>query len=357
MEDSVVKVGGRLSNASMPGKAKYHVILPKNSLVSRLILEDIHRNLMHSGRNHMIAKLRQRYWIVNANSAARKGYSHRDGRSLDTESCINAIRRFIARRGQVVKLRSDNRTNFVATEKELKLAFRSIDQDRIQQMLAKRGIDWEFSTPSAPHQGGVWERQIQTVKRKLKVVFKEQCLNDEGLCTLLCEVEAVVNDRPLTRASDDPNDLDVLTPNDLLLLKKQPFMPVGTFDRDDLYARRRWIQVQFLAELFWKRWLQEYLPLLQTRQKRLAPRRNIVPGDICLVVDQNSPRGVWQLASGGDLPGQERIRQTSKVADSKSIDSGAASAEAVPSVRDGQSTEGLGHYNIHVVVNRALLQC
>ncbi|XP_064647086.1 uncharacterized protein LOC135499946 [Lineus longissimus] len=357
LEDSLVRVGGRLSNSAMPRKAKHPVILPKNCHVSQLILQDIHRNLLHSGRNHMIAKLRQRFWITNANSAARKVISdcvtcrrHRSkvieqkmadlpeppfsrtgvdyfgpievkrGRStvkrygvlftcltvravhleladsLDTDSCINAIRRFIARRGQVVKLRSDNGTNFVASEKELKLAFRSIDQSRIQQMLAKQGIVREFNTPYAPHQGGIWERQVQTVKRKLKVILKEQSVSDEGLRTLLCEVEAVVNDRPLTRASSDPSDLEVLTPNHLLLLKSQPYLPVGTFDKNDLYTRRRWRQVQFLADLFWKRWIQEYLPLLQTRQKWLTPRRNVVPGDICLIVDQSSPRGAWPMA-------------------------------------------------------------
>jgi hypothetical protein len=364
MEDGLLKVGGRLNKLAMPESMKHPVILPKDSHISKLILKQIHRNLIHSGRNHMIAQLRKKFWITNANLASRKVISecvtcrrHRSklmdqkmsdlpldrltpdeppfsrtgvdyfgpievkrGRttvkrygvlftclairaihleladSLDTNSCINAIRRFIACRGQVVKIRSDNRTNFVASEKELKLAFKEIDHSRIQQSLANTGIIWEFNTPGAPHQGGVFERQIQTVKRKLRVVVKGQTLNDESLRTLFCEIEAVVNDRPITRVSDNPNDLDVLTPNHLLLLKTKPYMPVGTFDRNDLYARRRWKQVQFLADLFWKRWIHEYLQLLQSRQKWLSHKRNVVVGDIVLIADQNAPRGSWPLA-------------------------------------------------------------
>ncbi len=98
-------------------------------------------------------------------------------------------------------------------------------------------------------------------------MLNQQVLDEEGLYTILCEVEAIMNDRPITKASDDPNDLEPLSPNHLLLMKKQPIMPPGVFVKEDCYSRRRWRQIQYMADLFWSRWTREYLPLLQERQK------------------------------------------------------------------------------------------
>lgn len=213
--------------------------------------------------------------------------------SLDTSSCINALRRFISRRGQITIMRSDNGTNFVGAEKELREAIESLNQSQIEKAMQKKGIKWIFNSPSASHQGGVWERQIRTVRRILNALVKEQTLTDDSLQTLLCEVESIINDRPITSPSDDSRDLEPLTPNHLLLMKVQPNMPPGTFNKDDQYARRRWRQVQYLADLFWTRWTREYLPLLQERQKWTKLKRNFEPGDVVLVVDSSFPRNTW----------------------------------------------------------------
>ena len=119
-------------------------------------------------------------------------------------------------------------------------------------------------------------------------------MGDEGLQTLFCEVEWIMNNRPLTPVSTNPDDLEVITPNHLLLLRGGECLPCGTFSRDDNYPRRRWRQVQYLANQFWARWIKEYLPTLQSRQKWLRPQRNVSVGDIVLIVD-NSPRNSWTL--------------------------------------------------------------
>ena len=85
-------------------------------------------------------------------------------------------------------------------------------------------------------------------------LLKEQVLDDEGLATLMCKVESIVNGRPLTKVSDDPRDPEALTPNHLLLLRSGPEMPPGVFRKGDLYSRRRWRQVQYLSDVFWRRW-------------------------------------------------------------------------------------------------------
>ena len=139
--------------------------------------------------------------------------------SLDTDSFINALRRFIARRGQVRELRSDNGTNFVGAERELKTTIAQWNQAQVHDVLLQKGIKWTFNPPAGSHHGGVWERLIRSVRKVLNSTLKVQRLDEEGLHTVLCEVEAIINSRPITKASTDPNDLEALTPNHLLLLK------------------------------------------------------------------------------------------------------------------------------------------
>ena len=363
LEEDILRVGGRLHRSALPSETKHPVILTKDLHVSQLILRHIHQQLGHTGRNHMLHRLRQKYWIINANSAARKTITecmvcrrHRGklgeqkmadlpdervvpdmapftkvgvdyfgpievkrGRSLlkrygviftcltsravhlevahslDTDSCINALRRFICRRGPVSNLRSDNGTNFIGANKELKQSLAALNNAKIQDALIQDGIKWSFNTPSASHQGGVWERLIRSVRSILTSVLGQQILDDEGLQTLFCEVEAILNDRPLTKVSDDPNDLEALTPNHILLLKGKPIFPPGLFEKSDLYIRRKWKQVQYIAGLFWKRWTAEYLLVMQERQRWAAPRRNFSPGDIVIVADPTAPRGSWKM--------------------------------------------------------------
>lgn len=215
--------------------------------------------------------------------------------SLDTDSCIHALRRFIARRGQVRLMRSDNGTNFVGTERELREAVQALNNAKIQDTLQSKGITWMFNPPAASHFGGVWERQIRTIRKVLNSIVKQQTIDEEGLQTLLCEVEAIINSRPITRVSNDPNDLEALTPNHLLLMKAITPLPPGIFDRDDVYSRRRWRQIQYLADLFWRRWTKEYLLGLQERQKWSHPKRNISENDIVLIVDESAPRNSWVM--------------------------------------------------------------
>ena len=95
--------------------------------------------------------------------------------------------------------------------------------------------------------------------------------------------------------SDDPKDSDALTPNHLLLLQSGTSLPPGLFVKGDNYSRRRWRQVQYLTDVFWRWWVREYLPALQERQKWGAVRRNFAVNDIVLVFDNTVPRSSWPL--------------------------------------------------------------
>ena len=113
--------------------------------------------------------------------------------------------------------------------------------------------------------------------------------------TLMCEVESILNARPLTKVSDDSRDLNALTPNHLLLLKSDAVLPPGIFDKSDQYCNKRWRQIQYMANVFWKRWMREYLPILQARQRWQTVKRNLAKDDIVLVADKSSPRNFWPL--------------------------------------------------------------
>lgn len=116
-------------------------------------------------------------------------------------------------------------------------------------------------------------------------VMKLQVLDDEGLPTLMCKVESIINERPLTVVSTDMRDPEPLTANHLLLMRPNAELPPGVFDQSDLYSRKRWRQVQHMANVFWKRWMKEYLSTLQQRQKWLDENRNIAVDDVVLIVD------------------------------------------------------------------------
>ena len=205
----------------------------------------------------------------------------------------------MSRRGHVKELTSDNGSNFIGANKELKQAMKELNERSLQKFVADHEIKWKFNPPAASHHGGVWERHIRTVRQILQSILAEQHMkvarSDDLLHTLMCEVEATLNSRPLTKVSDDPSDLEVLTPNHVLQPRNPEYLPPGVFDERDAYSKRRWRQVQYLSNIFWKRWTAEYLPLLQRRQRWLQPERNLAVGDIVLVIDNSAPRNSWPM--------------------------------------------------------------
>ena len=224
---------------------------------------------------------------------------------LDADTFIQALRRFVGRRGQVRSIRTDNGTNFIGAENELKKALKEMDHTKIQEYLAGEGCDWivwEKNPPEASHMGGVWERQIRSVRTILTALMKEHSthLNEESLRTFMVETEAIINSRPLTVDNlSDPDSPLPLSPIQLLTFKSNVvFPPPGKFERPDIYSRKHWRRVQYLANQFWSRWRTEYLSTLQARQKWTRKSRNFMVGDVVLVKDSNifTKRNGWPLA-------------------------------------------------------------
>ena len=220
--------------------------------------------------------------------------------SMDTDSFILALRRFLNKRGPVRSIRSDNGGNFVGVEEEMKKCLSELDHSRIKEELLREScdwIEWEKNPSKSSHMGGgVWERQIRTVKNILAGLMKEHStrLNDESFRTLLSEVESIVNSRPLAVENLHDETIEPITPNHLLTMKsKVLFPPPGAFEKADLYCRKRWRAVQFLANEFWQRFRKEYVRVSQPRQKWNVVRRNVAVNDVVLLVDNDTPRNRW----------------------------------------------------------------
>ena len=114
--------------------------------------------------------------------------------SMDTNSSINDLRRFIARCGNPEEIRCDNGLNFRSGTNELHLAIQQWYQNQVHDFLLQRNIKSVFNPPAASHTGGALERAIRSISQVLNAILRNQTINDEGLQTLLCEVEAILNE-------------------------------------------------------------------------------------------------------------------------------------------------------------------
>ena len=219
---------------------------------------------------------------------------------LSTDVFINGLRCFIAIRGSVRSIRCDQGTNFIGADNELKLNSKDMNMDKVKKYLENKQCEFIFNAPHSSHAGGVWERQIRTVRNVLRSTI-DLCpgrLDDASLRTLFYEAMAIVNSRPLTPFDlSDPHADPPLTPNHLLTMKNSmPLPPPGTFVKEDMYARKRWRRVQYLMEQFWSRWKKEYLLSLNQRQRWNTRRRNLKEGDIVIIKDDMISRMEWPMA-------------------------------------------------------------
>lgn len=214
--------------------------------------------------------------------------------SLDTDSFLMSLRRFISRRGKPSELLSDQGTNFKGGERELQESFKSMCPT-LQTELAKQQIQFKFNPPSSPHFGGAWEREIRSIKSALYAALQGQSMTEEVLITVLIEIEGILNSKPLGYVSTDAADPNPVTPNILLMGRLDPSLPQALYHESQLLSRRRWRHSQVLADQFWTHFIKYYLPNLQTRTKWQRDKDQLQPDMIVMIVDPQLPRALWPV--------------------------------------------------------------
>lgn len=167
----------------------------------------------------------------------------------------------------------------------------------MQRHLSEQGCSWDLNPLHASHIGGSWECMIGVARRILHSILLQQKtrLTQEVLCTLMAEVTAITNARPLLSVCADPQPF-ILSPSMLLTQKAGVPPPPGEFS--DIFASlyKQWRQVQALANQLWSRQSKEYLPSLQQRQKWRVPCRNLPVGDLALLRNKQTIRNCWPMA-------------------------------------------------------------
>lgn len=229
--------------------------------------------------------------------------------SMDTDAFLMALRRFVARRGKPKEILCDQGTNFRGGERELQEAFQALHPD-LKEQLACQQIKFIFNPPGSPHFGGCWEREIRSLKTALQVIIGAQIVTEEVLHTVLIEIEGMLNSKPLGYISSEVADPDPVTPNYLLMGRRDASLPQVIYDSPEILGRRRWRHSQILADHFWQNFLKYYLPGLQARQKWQTDSANLQVGDVVMIVDNQLPRALWPVGKVSQVfPGPDtRIR-------------------------------------------------
>ncbi|XP_036335396.1 uncharacterized protein LOC118745832 [Rhagoletis pomonella] len=231
---------------------------------------------------------------------------------LSTNNFVLSLKRFIGRRGIPYRIYCDNATNFVGAQAQLnelkRQFFNQQSVSDLEQFGSVHGFEFRFIPPRAPHFGGLWEAAIKSMKTLLVKYISQSNLTFEELQTVVIEVEAILNSRPLTPLTDDPNDGEALTPAHLLIgtsLKTLPEPQLNVIKESRLTS---WQRITYLKQRLWDLWRRDYLHTLQVRSKWLEKQENIVPGQLVMIHDDNLPPQQWTLG---------RITNTSPGADGR----------------------------------------
>ncbi|XP_033228872.1 uncharacterized protein LOC117180482 [Belonocnema kinseyi] len=316
----ILRVGGRLKNSDLPKEQKHPIILPPHHHVTRLIIREEHERLKHSVPQATLYSVREIFWLLNGRNITRliihqcvrcfrakpRGMDYVMG-NLPQER-VSYSRLFLnvgvgycgPLRGISKSIHSNNATNFVGANRELidlyKL-FQSTEHNKIvKEFLNQQKITWNFIPPRSPHFGGLWEAAVKSFKHHLSRTVGDTLLTFEQLETCIIEIEVILNSRPLSPMSSDPNDLQPLTPGHFLIGGPLTSFPQMNF-KDTAYNRLSvWQHAQKLRQHFWTRWQKEYLYQLTVRSKWQSSSNHCIKlGTMVVIKEDNLPPLHWKL--------------------------------------------------------------
>lgn len=216
---------------------------------------------------------------------------------LTTDAFLAAFRRFISRRGLCTNVYSDGGTNFQGASNVFENEVKQVlyQNSKIDSSLTSMGIQWHFIPPGAPHFGGIWEAAVKSIKNHMRRILGNHVLTYEEMTTMLTQIEACLNSRPLYPMSDDPNDLEVLTPGHFLIGRALMAPPQTDWTEVNINLLSRWNLIQKFQQDFWNSWRSEYMSRLQQRPKWLKPEKNIEKENLVLIKDERLPPLHWRL--------------------------------------------------------------
>lgn len=218
---------------------------------------------------------------------------------LSTQAFLAALARFIGRRGCPAKIFSDNGTNFVGAaemiRKDRQDFFKQL-QTIVTHLHSHQNLEWNFIPPGAPHMGGLWEAGVKSFKIHLRKLIPDMKFTFEELSTVLIRIESCLNSRPLSPASDDPNDLSPLTPGHFLIGTPLLSPAEPDISNDNLTLSNRWKRLKIVSQQFCQRWRTEYLKELHRRYKWKRQVDNIKVNDLVIIKDEKIPQNEWKLA-------------------------------------------------------------
>ena len=235
--------------------------------------------------------------------------------SQSTHSVLLALRKFIARFPSVQIIQSDNGSSFHKSEKEIRLAYDNIKDQRVQDFLAKSQIRWEFITDLAPKSGSYWERMVALVKKPLRKILSSITPNYRELDSLLAEIELCINLRPITTAPDNNDEMRAICPMDLMFgyHARSRFPDTSVLDlkklddEDAVIMTKSWRRTEGLLNGFWSRFQTEYIQQLRSaHEARPANSRPLSVGDICLLADKSPSRSFWPICKIVEIFGGRR---------------------------------------------------
>ena len=241
---------------------------------------------------------------------------------ISTECFIACLRRFIARRGTPSLIVSDNASQLKLGYALIESIWKSVaNSSEVQSYVANKHITWKFITEYAPWKGGYYERLVGLTKRSLRKALSTTKVTRTELLTLIVEIEAVLNSRPLVYLDNDINSGTALTPAHFLSINHKAGIPeieISYMPNQDTRTKLllMWKKGQSYINKFWQLWITEYLPSLRERHKiqmkgiKGEVDRKPKCGEI-VIVNEDLPRGKWKMAQivnliKGDIDGVER---------------------------------------------------
>ncbi|XP_053698661.1 uncharacterized protein LOC128745608 [Sabethes cyaneus] len=218
---------------------------------------------------------------------------------LSSQAFIAALKRFVARRGKPDLIECDNALNFRGAKRELDELVRLFGSQHHQHLIASScaddGITFKFIPPRSPNFGGLWEAAVKSLKKHLRSTLGNVILYLDNFLTLITQIEACLNSRPLTQLTADPNDLEVLTPGHFLVHRALIAVPEPSLEGTPMNRLDRWQQTHEYVRRIWKQWQTDYLSGLQPRTRWTQQRDNVNLDTMVLLKDENLPPLKWRL--------------------------------------------------------------